>query len=134
MTRIKRFRLKAAALFICVLSVAACASQSQLPVRSIRQANDPLSIIWLHAYPGRDGVSVSGFVKRPRSGYTPTTGYIRVDALGGDGEILATEYFSIDMMTMRKKQGRTFSVRLRNPGPSRIDHIVARYVARMPME
>ena len=131
MIKINRIRLRMVAILMAMLPVAACASQPQLPVRSVSEAADPLSIIWVHAYPSHDGVAVSGVVKRPRIGYAPIAGYIRVDALDGDNAILATEYFSVEAMTIRKKQGRLFSVWLPHPNASQIDHVEAHYVARM---
>lgn len=128
MDRTSRLKLKAAVLFMGVLPVSACAAQPQMPVRSVNQANDPLSIIWLHAHPGRDGVSVSGLIKRPHVGYAPITGYIRVDALARDGEILATEYFTLNALTLRSGQGRSFSVLLRSVDTPSIHHVEARYV------
>lgn len=132
MIKISGIRLRMTTFVMAMLPVAACASQPQLPVRSVSEAADPLSIIWVHAYPGHAGVTVSALVKRPRIGYAPIAGYIRVDALNGDNAILATEYFSVEAMTVRKKQGRLFSVWLPHPNDSQIDHVEARYVARIP--
>ena len=131
MIKINRIRLRMVAILMAMLPVAACASQPQLPVRSVSEAADPLSIIWVHAYPSHDGVAVSGVVKRPRIGYAPIAGYIRLDALDGDNAILATEYFSVEAMTIRKNQGKAFSVHLHYPNPSLIDHVEARYVTQM---
>lgn len=131
MTSVYWLKPTIASLLVGVLALSACVSKPQLPVRSVSYSDDPLSIIWIHAYPSHDGVNVSGLVKRQHVGYAPITGYIRVDAINADREILATEHFSVVMMTMRKKQGKMFSVQLHYPDPSLIDHVEARYVAHM---
>lgn len=87
---------------------------------------DPLRVVWSHATPRAEGVTVSGLVRRILVRPGPARGYIRIDApRSGDGTVTTVCLASRDLRPAGSRGG-TFSAWFH--GPYRAEGVTVRYV------
>lgn len=116
-----------AALAASLAAFPAFASAPELPVHAVVEASSPVSVEWVHAHLARDGINVSGFVKRVPKQFGTVQGGLEVSARLADGRIVATQL--VRWNAMPRKGGRGAAFALRMPVQGNVAAIEVRYVS-----
>lgn len=118
--------------FLTALLVTACLAGCARPELSMPltpQQSDRLKIMWLHAYPHKEGVRLSGKVRRPLLSRTPVSGHLHIIAHHSDGSPPLIADTRWGRFSRRGNRTAPFAVLLRTEHPERIDEIKVEYRA-----
>ncbi|WP_310533074.1 hypothetical protein [Novosphingobium sp.] len=113
---------------VCSMTVTACATGPQLPAQVNSLESDPFSIEWVHAYVGKNGISVTGTVRRSHGRYGIISGDLEVAAHLEDGSVVTSKLVRWGTFPHRGSRRASFNAQLPVAASSVVRSVSVRYI------
>jgi len=113
---------------LCSMMVTACATGPQLPAQVNSLESDPLSIEWVHAYVGKNGIWVTGTVRRSHNRQGIIPGDLEVAARQEDGIVVTTKVVRWGPFPQRGSRRASFTAQLPVMAPLVVRSVSVRYI------